>query len=430
MKYLKNTSWLFVEKLFRVIVGLLVSFWVVRYLGPEKFGLLSYAQSFVGLFIAISTLGLDGIVVRELVKDEGKRDAIVGTAFILKLLGSFGVLFVLAISFYFTSNDTYTNSLMMVIASATIFQSFNVIDFYFQSQVLSRFIVFVNIISLLFSSVVKIILIINEAPLIAFAYVIVFDSIVMAIGFVYIYIKSSLSIKKWKYDKFLAVALLKDSWPLVFGTIAASIYMQIDQVMIKEIMDSTAVGYYAVSSRLSEVWLFITVLITKSLLPLIINAKKQSETLFLYRMQYLYNLLVKIAFFISVLISFFAQDIVVILFGEQYLQSVPILIIYVWSIVFVYISNASTSYFLAENMQFHASLRLVFGAVINIALNMMWIKSYGLNGAAYSTLCSYAFSSYFYNILFRSTYENFKMQTKSIINIFNVFSYKQILQIR
>ena len=70
MKYFKNTSWLFGEKILRMIVGLFVGIWVARYLGPEQFGLFSYAQGFVGLFTAISTLELDGIVVRELIKDE------------------------------------------------------------------------------------------------------------------------------------------------------------------------------------------------------------------------------------------------------------------------------------------------------------------------------------------------------------------------
>lgn len=135
MKYLKNTSWLFGEKILRMVVGLFVGIWVARYLGPEQFGLFSYAQSFVGLFTAIATLGLDGIVVRELVKDESRRDELIGTAFYLKLIGAIAVLIVLAVAIQFTSNDHYTNILVFIIASATIFQAFNVVDMYFQAKV-------------------------------------------------------------------------------------------------------------------------------------------------------------------------------------------------------------------------------------------------------------------------------------------------------
>ena len=107
--------------------------------------------------MAFATLGLDGIVVRELVKDESKGDDLIGTAFWLKLMGAFLVLLILAIAVNFTSNDHYTNVLVFIIASATIFQSFNGVDMYFQSKVMSKFVVYTNMISLFVSSLVKII---------------------------------------------------------------------------------------------------------------------------------------------------------------------------------------------------------------------------------------------------------------------------------
>ena len=127
-KYFANTSWLFAEKILRMGVGLFVGIWVARYLGPVKFGILSYAQAFVGFFSAIATLGLDGIVVRELVKYPDKENEILGTSFILKIFGAILTLVVLYIGIQFVSNDSYTNILIFIIGSAVIFQTFNVID--------------------------------------------------------------------------------------------------------------------------------------------------------------------------------------------------------------------------------------------------------------------------------------------------------------
>lgn len=211
----------FFEKILRMFVGLFVGIWVARYLGPERFGLFSYTQSFVGLFAAIATLGLDGIVVRELVKDEGRANELIGTAFYLKLIGAILTLLVLVIATYFTSNDRYTNLLVFIIASATIFQSFNVVDMYFQSKVLSKYVVFSNIIS----NIVKIILVLINAPLVAFAWVILFDSIVLALGFIYFFLKYSTSeIKKIKFNKTIAISLLRDSWSLILSGVVISIY--------------------------------------------------------------------------------------------------------------------------------------------------------------------------------------------------------------
>jgi len=63
-KYFVNTGWLFFERIVGMALSFFVGVYVARYLGPANFGLLSYAGSFVGLFIALATLGLDGIVVR------------------------------------------------------------------------------------------------------------------------------------------------------------------------------------------------------------------------------------------------------------------------------------------------------------------------------------------------------------------------------
>ncbi|MDD3342479.1 MAG: flippase [Sulfurospirillaceae bacterium] len=425
MRYFKNTSWLLGEKILRLVVGLFVGVWVARYLGPERFGLFSYAQSFVGLFATIATLGLDGIMVRELVKNEARRDELIGTAFWLKLMGAVGMLIILGIAVNFTSNDTFTNTLVFIIASATIFQSFNVIDFYFQSKVLSRYIVYVNIASLFSSSLVKIALILYQAPLIAFAWVIVFDNSVLALGFIYVYIKQSgVKFFHWTFSTQVALELLKDSWPLIIGGAAATIYMRIDQVMIGNMIDKEAVGFYSVATRLSEIWLFVTVALTQSFSPSITNAKKHDEILYISRIQDMYNILIKISFFISIVIFFCADKLIFLLYGTEYTASANILEIYIWSTIFVYLSNGSWLYYLNENLQKIASMRLVLGAVINIILNLFFIRYFGLVGAAYATLISYGISSYLINFFFNKTKLNFFLQTQAIINIINIKTWR------
>lgn len=403
MKYFKNTSWLFGEKILRMIVGLFVGIWVARYLGPEQFGLFSYAQSFVGLFTAIATLGLDGIVVRELVEDASRRDELIGTAFWLKLIGAFGVLVVLALSVNFTSNDTYTNTLVFIIASATIFQSFNVVDMYFQSKVMGKYIVYANVISLLLSSIVKILLIINEAPLIAFAWTIVFDSFVLACGFIYYYIKNSskFNIQNLTFKRETAISLLRDSWPLILSGIVISIYMKIDQVMIKEMMDAQAVGQYAAAVRISEAWYFIPMVIASSLFPAIINAKKISEELYYARLQKLYDFMVWMAIAIALPMTFLSDWVINLLYGEQYNQAGGVLMILFWAGINVALGIAWSKWMLNENKQNIALYGHVLGAILNILLNLYLIEAYGIKGAAIATLASYWISALFVYALYK-----------------------------
>ena len=328
MRYFKNTSWLMGEKVLRMFVGLFVGIWVARYLGPEQFGLFSYAQSFVGLFVAFATLGLDGIIVRELVKDPNKRDALLGTAFRLKLIGALLVLIALAFAVKLSHQDTITTLLIFIVASATVFQSFNIIDFYFQANVLSKYTVYANIISLFISSLIKVWLILNNAPLIAFAAVVLFDSMILMLGYVYFFQRhSKLNIKNLKFNKSTALNLLKDSWPLILSGFVVSIYMKIDQIMIKEMLNSEAVGQYAAAVRLSEAWYFIPMVIASSLFPAIINAKKHSEKLYYERLQKLYDLMVWIAIAIALPMTFLSDWVVNLLYGEQYNQAGSVLMI-------------------------------------------------------------------------------------------------------
>ena len=54
----------------------------------DLFGLLNYTNSFVGLFLAIATLGIESIVIRELVKRPQDKTQLLGTAFGLKIFGT------------------------------------------------------------------------------------------------------------------------------------------------------------------------------------------------------------------------------------------------------------------------------------------------------------------------------------------------------
>ncbi len=418
-KYFANTSWLFGEKILRLLVGFTVGVWVARYLGPKDYGLLSYAQSFVGLFGAFASLGLDGIVVREIVKSPEKENEILGTAFILKLAGSVFTLLLLFIAIQFTSNDFFTNLLVFIIASGFIFQSFNVIDMYFQAKVMSKYAVLANSASLFISSIIKIILILLKAPLIAFAIVIVIDNIILSLGYLYWYFQNRKEIffKKVRFNVSIAKNLLKDSWPLILSSVAVSIYMKIDQVMIKEMLTSKDVGIYAVAVKLSEVWYFIPAIITNSLFPAIINAKKVNENLYYQRLQKLFDFMVVIALVMAIFITLFGKSIITFLYGISYYEAANVLKIYIWSSLFIFLFVTSGKWLIIENLTKKAFYRNLAGAIINIVLNIPLIKLLGSKGAAISTLISYAVSGFFYDVFDKDLRKIFVIKLKALLFI-------------
>ena len=422
-RYFANTSWLMSHRVLSMAVALFVGVYVARYLGPEKFGLLSYAVSFVGLFTALATLGLDGIMVRELVKTPERRDELLGTAFWIKAGGAILMYIFIAAAIIFTHNDTQTNIMIAVIAFAVVFQAFNVIDFNFQAAVKSKYVVYAQLASLVVSSITKLIFVWISAPLVWFASVFLLDAVVQAIGLFAMYLKNTGKVWYWKWRWQTAKELLKDSWPLILSGMAISIYMKIDQVMIKEMLDAGSVGNYAAAVRLSEAWYFIPMAITSSVFPAIINAKKQSKELYYQRLQKLYDLMVWLAVAIALPTTFLAPWVIRVLYGDAFLQASGVLSIHIWAGVFVFLGVASGKWLLTENLQIFSTINTSIGAVFNIVLNYILIKKMGINGAAISTLISYFIAAYLCLSFFDKTRINFINLTKSLY-LKGIFSVK------
>jgi len=414
-KYFVNTSWLFFERIIGMAVSLLVGVYVARYLGPANFGLLSYAGSFVGLFAGIATLGLDNIVVRELVKDEKRRDELLGTTFLLKVIGAVLAIGMLFIAIRFTDNDNFTNLLIFIIAIGTIFQSFNVIKFYFQSKVLSKYTVFAQVFSTVLCAIIKLLLIYFNMGLIYFATVTLLQSIILASGFIVMYIKQKSSLFKWRIKFDLAKRLLNDSWPLMLAGITISIYMKIDQVMIKNMLDTKALGNYAVAVRLTEVWYFIPMAITNSLFPAIINAKKISEELYYQRLQKLYDLMVRLAVAIALPMTFLSDWGINLLFGSQYNQAGSVLMIYVWGLIPVGCGIILGKFYIIENYNLDNLFRNVIGALLNIILNYFLIKNYSIEGAAIASVISFIYISFIHALIRKHSRRNFICMLKSLL---------------
>ena len=413
-KYFANTSWLLGERVLRMAVSLFVGIYVARYLGPERFGLLSYALSFVGIFVALATLGLDEVVVRELIKTPEQREKILGTSFLLKLVGTLLMWAAILVAIPLTENDLQTNILIIIIAFGVFFQAFNVIDLSFQAEVKSKYVVHAQFIQLIVSSTIKIILIVNEAPLIWFASVFFLDAIVLALGLVFTYLHNSNKIFSWKWSYETSKHLLHDSWPLIFAGIVVSVYMKIDQLMIKEMLGAKEVGLYAAAVKLSEAWYFIPMAIASSLYPAIINARVYQKEVYYQKIQNLFDLMVWIAVSIALPTTLLSSLVVEFLYGKEYLGSSSVLIIHIWTAVFVFLGVASSKYLLAENFIKKTFYRTFIGALLNIIMNYYLIGIIGIQGAAISTLVSHFFAAYFYDILDKDLRIMFIMKTKSL----------------
>jgi len=415
MRYFKNVSWLFFEKIVRIFEGLFVGIWVARYLGPEQFGLFNYANSVIYIFMVIAALGLDNITVRELVRDESRRNVLMGSVFVLKLIGAICILPLLGLALRFMHNDWYLNFLVFIMAGGVVLKSFNVIDCYFQSRVLSKYSAWANTITLAISGMLKILFILMRAPLISFVVLVVVDAMVLALGFVYFYRKISRDkIRSWRFEWQTAKKILNDGWPVVLSGAAMSVYMRVDQIMIKEMINAEAVGQYAAAVRLSEGWYFIPMAIVASVFPAILNAKKMGKDIYYARLQKLYNLMAYLGMAIGVPVIFLSDWLINFLYGSEYAQAGGVLVIHVWAGLFYSFGLVTWKWFFAENYQLLGSLRSVYGMVFNILLNLIVIPTHGLRGAAFATLLAHFLAFFVLDFFDPKTKPLFFMKLKAV----------------
>jgi len=410
-----NMGWLMLDRAVRMGMGLFVGVWVARYLGPLQFGSLNFAIAFVALFATVTTLGLEGIVVREVLHHAQDTHEILGTTLMLRSGG--GLLAVglsLATLRIILPDDKQALLLVSILSLTFVFQAFDTIDSFFQSQVRSKITVWAKNSAFLVFAAIRVGLIRAKAPLWTFAAATSGEIALGAVALVLGYRLSGGRMLAWRGSGKRAALLLGQSWPLLFSGMAIMIYVRLDTVMLKVMQGNLAVGLYSAATRISEVWYFIPVAIVSSVSPAIMRAKDDSE-LFYGRLRKLFSLMTVTAYLIGSIVALASHGIVRILYSSSYSGAAPVLAIHVWASVFVFLGVAQSPWDLSKDLLTLSLYRTVAGAVVNVAMNLYLIPRYSATGAAIATVVSYAVSAVFANAFSVRTRPVFWMQMNALI---------------
>ena len=412
-----NLGWLIGDQIVRLGVSLVIGVLTARYLGPERFGMLNYALAIVGIFSALSALGLDGIVVREIVKGRTPEPQILGTAFALQLAGgASAVVLANVTAAYLRPNDPLILALVAAASLGGLVYAFNVIDLWFRSQVQSKHVVHAKAVAFLVSAAVKLAAIKLEAPLKTFAWIATLELGMAAAALAIAYRRAQGRMTQWRVNGGQAKALLTDCWPLVFSGLAIMIYMKIDQVMLGHLVDSHEVGLYAVASRLASAGQFLPMAIASSTLPSVIAARAGGdESAFHTHMQRLYNIAAFSGYVVAISWTLTAKPLIGVLFGPSYAGSAHILIVLAWGGLFTHLGVARTSYLTAMNWTRAHFLTVALGCVLNVTLNLLLIPRYGGMGAAAASLGASWFAAHGTCFVYQPLFRTGRMLTRALL---------------
>jgi len=389
---IKNSAWQISEKIFRFLFGFLISTLVIKHLGPTNFGYFSYALTISSFFGLISKFGLDSILVKEFSSNENKNieNELLSNGLAIRIIISFlSVLIVVPLLFFFRE-DYLIISLVTIFLISNIFQSYELFEALLQSRLKNKISSIIAVCVVLIASIIRVLFLELELSVIYFAIALLIETFLL-FAITYLYLKKKkLKIVKPSFEKIKS--LINKSLPLLIASLFQFVYLKMDLVMLRHMMNIESVGIYGAAVKVSEILYFIPILISNSFFPILVKNISDKKSF-----REITSKLMKINFSISFsfifILFFLATWLVNTLYSPEYAISSDIIKIHVWSILFISLNSICSKLIIIKKKQKVFIKIAILGAIVNILLNTVLIPLYGLYGASYSTLMSYALVS-------------------------------------
>lgn len=430
-KYLQSGSWLIFEQALRVAFSSLYILLLARYLGPNDFGIFIYALTIIGIIKVFINFGVEDILVKMIGVNPSNFKEYLSAALYLKIFINF-IFFTLFLLIYLLGlNESFVLFALIILLALNFFSTFEVIGFYYESQVQGKKIASCKIAQLIAVASVKIYFLINEYDLIFF--IIAYGLEFFFLGIFYC-ISFKKYLKEFLFNSFKTSNLKKiylDSFGYLIIGIIGVLFVRVDQLMLKNLLDYEQLGYFGLTVRFTDVLFVLAIIFAKTIFPLMIeNSKNEKEyNLFLKR---IFIGIVWFCSIISFLIIYVGNYIVNTFLPESnYVASFNVLIIYIWILIPYFYNQITYRWLMIKNKVKDNLIRLLCGLIINFTLNFILIPIYGIYGAAFSTLMSFLFVGFLVDIFFNYSRKLFilKLQSFNPLNIFELFVYyKKILR--
>lgn len=383
-KVLKNASWIICCKATQSILSFIIGIITARYLGPSNFGLISYAASIVAFFLPIMQLGFSSILVQEILTNPENEGEILGTSLVLNNISAI-VSVIGATTFTFFSNSGKTVLVVCFLYSLVlIFQAGEMIQYWFQAKLLSKYPSIFSLIAYAIVSTYKIYILISAKDVRWFACTHIIEAAIIALLLFFTY-------KKMGGDKLIfsvstGKKMLTKSKYYIFAGLMAVILKQVDRIMLNFMLSQEVVGFYSAAFTCVGITAFVFSAIIDSMRPFVLYGKKISDEVFEKRIITLFTMVSILTLLQGVLMTAFAPFIVSVMFGQAYTPTIRILQILVWSIVFSHNGIVCHIWILAEGKQRYLLWINLIGMLISVAGNVVAIHLFGAIGSAVITI--------------------------------------------
>jgi PST family polysaccharide transporter len=360
--------------------------YLVRVLGPEKYGLIAFAQAFIGYFQILTDYGFNLSATREISinrENKEKVSEIFSSVMIIKfflLLLSLGLMTIIVFSFKKFRQDwlIYYLTFGMVLGQ-TLFPIW-----FFQGMERMKYITFLNVLAKLIFTIAIFIFIKKSSD---YLYVPLLNSsgfVVAGILALWIVFKDFgvffriPSFKDLKYQ-------LKEGWYIFISTVAISLYTISNTFILGLFTNNTIVGYYSAAEKIIRLVQGLLAPISQTIYPHISKLMNESKEIGVKFIRKVTLLIGGFSFILSLVIFIFADLIVRIILGSQFTESIIVLRIIAFLPFIIGLSNV----FAVQGIIAYGNVKIIpkitfVGAISNVILAMLLVKLLQAIGVAIS----------------------------------------------
>ena len=412
-KVIHNASWIIVCKVIQSVLGFVISMLTARYLGPSNYGLINYAASVVAFVVPIMQLGMNNILVQEIVNTPEEEGKILGTSLCMCFVSSLFCM-IGTISFALAANRGETDAIVVVALYSTLLvcQSFELIQYWFQAKLLSKYTSVTMLAAYFVVSAYKIYLLATSKSVYWFAISNAFDYGLISIAYICIYKK--VGKQPLEVSRAMMPRLFGKGKYYILSNMMIAIFAQTDNVMLKFMGNSAATGYYSAAITCAGLTSFVFAAIIDSARPSILEAKKASQEIYERDLSMLYAVIIYLSLLQSLFMTILAKPIIGILYGSEYQPSVLALQIVVWYTTFSYMGSVRNIWLLSEGKQAHLWKINLSGALANVVLNFILIPHYGIYGAAVASLITQFFTNMIVSFIFKPIQGNNRLMLAGV----------------
>lgn len=395
-----NSNWLIFGGVSTAGISFLTAVFVARLLSVEEFGVLQFTLT-TFFFIQLSeNLVYPGIFKRILLEEPQNREILYRLSIQLMLAVGLITSVPLALAYLFTQNEVILY--LAILCFGLIFRAFIGLSYALDAELKSRATQLYQLGGLCIGSFIRIVgALLSPTALL--------QIISMPIQFFVVSFghfrndsvgrKALKNFMKWNVAE--GHRLFRLSVGFFVVALLNLLLYRIDTILLGLVSSAEEVAIYSVAVKLSEPWLFIGSALSSSFFPILVRSRAASLTKYYTYFSFLFWILTLSSIVLAALISFFSESIIILTFGEKYLQSAPVLRISIWTIVPLFIYSLHHVWDVCENLDKWAIQRSAFAAIANVILNLIFIPKYGSQACAAISVLTYFLYSYGFNLIHR-----------------------------